>query len=236
MYKQILPLVVLAFVLVSCSDTPSDPGVPTTTTVPKTGSTFTFETVQTDTSTGAPIESTRRDGTSTITATGLSYMGRSTAVKFTSEDNGTTAEGYINYPSDGDFEMLQAASVPGGLRYAWARVPVKSKGTATTVLYDSTMAISGFVYRNTMSAIYEFVGTESLVTPAGTFEVARLKQITRIYFNFNGSESTQELVGYIYYSYKLGFPIKTDYSLMRISSSGAATTGVLSVLKSYDLK
>lgn len=236
MYKKLLPLVALAFILVSCSDNPSDPSGPTTATTPKAGSSFTFETVQTDTSTGAPIESTRRESSSTIAATGVSYMGRTNCVKFTSEDNGTTTEGYINYPSSGDMELLHPTSTPGGLRYTWATVPVKTKGTTTTILYDSTIAIATFIYHNRMTAIYEHVGTETITVPAGTFEVDRIKQTSQIYFNINGAESTQELSGYLYYSHTLGFVIKTDYSLMRISSSGAATTGMYSVLKSYVLK
>lgn len=227
----------MACVLVSCSDDPTDPnpggGM---LTMPKTGSTFTYEYVQIDTSNGLPIEASRKQMVATIGASGISYAGRDNCVKMSTVDNGTTTDSYFSYPSSGDLDLYQAASTSGGMRYKWTTIPTKSKGSITTLLYDTTMMVGPLEYYNSFSVVNEYVGAETITLPAGTLEAVRIKQIIKIYMKIGSSLSEQEIEGYFHVAPALGVPVKYDYAIMRKSSSGAPTSGAIMELQSYDLK
>lgn len=217
-FQAFLIVAIVATVLSGCSNnTSTSPN----SSPPGAGSTFIFHYYDIDSAGNALPEGGGHD-TATITATGLSYQGKTDV--FTIAYGPGTPQ-YRHSEANGDLSFYRPGDLDGQPQ-GWKTIPIATKGVLTYLVQDST--IPGKIpVKDTIS--YTYAGTKTLTLANRTFQTVAMAVTAR-------QQSTgAQLTGTYYYVPELGIEIKKTFPATR-DANGAYGSGNVTDLVDYTLK
>lgn len=234
MFQRIVLLAAFALLVSSCSKD-GNPITPTTntTTQPKAGSVFTYNTYNTDPVTREAIPGTKSISYLTIEQSGLTFAGRMNVSKVVGDEAGVLTTGYYNYESNGD---ISALSTFNGRYVGWSTQPVGSKTTLTAVLYDTTYSIGGIAIRSYSSSTSSFLGTDTMTVMGQSLNVVKIKQSISGATTIDGIGQPLIIDNYVNFAPSLGIAVRSFVEGGINPLTGQRTEGKLSVLVSYVIK
>jgi len=222
----------ISLILAACS---SNTTTPTTVTVvqPKTGSTFTQEEFRTDTTTGAPIPSTRETFTYTLSRTGISFFGKSNVSELTNVEPTDTSTIYFNYESNGDVSMFVHTSETDG---EWLLLPISSKTTSTVTVMDTTIDVFGLQMKMKSTMTTSYAGTENFTVKGQAVSTMKIKNVILSSVSFAGGNTESTSEASFYFAPSLGYFTKMETPVFIDPNTGEKAEGSVSILIDYNLK
>jgi len=235
--KHILLLFPFLVLFASCSkDDPITPNPPVTTYVKvKTGSSFTYEKYDTD-STGAKIAGTTQTIIETILKTDMTWNGKSGVFMVANNDPVEPDTMYYAYESNDDVS-LEMNLTDLGLPPLWVKIPVASGNPEVSVVSATTEISPGIIAEVSDSITVSLVGSESMTIKGNAIAVRKMKMNMSVRAMAGGiTLYGMTVVMYVYYAPSLGFYAKTEYPAIRDAASGGWSNGSIQTLMDYVLK
>lgn len=232
MIKNATVLLALLVVLASCSDEAVNPG-PITVTQAKTGSSFTFDNYDTDTTSGAVIPESRDTSVHTVVSTGATFNGKSNVSKLSMMSSRDTSEAYMNYETNGDISLY----FPGfSSTVQWLNFPISSKTTFSAVLADTSCTFVGTTFQTKITAENSYVGTETITVNGQALNAIKIKQSLKTKITSAGISEEESIDTYFYFALSLGYVVKVEKPATTTPGTDMKSEGSMSILLSYVLK
>lgn len=229
---KVAALLTLVVILASCSDNPSNPAN-TTLIVPKTGSIFVMEEFKTDTTTGAPIDSTRDTVRYEVTQSGITLQGKSNVAVFSQDGDSAGYGPRFSYESNGDVGMFMQNSPTGS--GIWVIFPIQSRTSATITIMDTTYTLGPLTVHSTNKVKTEYIGTGTVTVKGQVINVVQVRMTTTSSVSAGLTSNETVSSGDFYFAPSLGFYAKGTSSPPQVPGMKKLNGG-MSTLVEYELK
>lgn len=173
-YIAALAALMTGLTLTGCKDDPTTtPPSGDALVKPKTGTTYTFATYQTD-SLGAKVPGSDSTKTYTVVATDLTYAGKTNVYKLAPSGSDVEDTVYVRYEDNGDVSQYFASNDDMLEFGTWITVPFTTKTPQTKKALDTTVAFPGLGdIKLVVDITTSGSGSASSTVPAGTFNAMR---------------------------------------------------------------
>lgn len=221
--KNLIAVLVTAFVLASCSDPVEPTPAPVTYTMPATGTTYTYATYLTDAQ-GAKVAGSDAERSESVIASNVIFDDQSGVWAIGGVD--TT---YYFVDKYNDVQMRTNAVKDPYFSIAWARFPLTT-GTATSVFNNQRSTDNGVVTQSTKTLSAERIAEESVTVRGAAVRTFKIRVNYSIVIKENESiASDLRGTAYVWFAPSLGTFVRREIPAQ--SFLGTTIPGVVEVLK-----
>lgn len=221
-------LVSLAIVVAACT-TSTTPDNATTTSMPRVGSTYTFETYDTDTN-GAVVAGSEKTHTDSVVASGIVFDDE-TDVWVVKGSN--TDSSFYSVDKYNDI-VVRGSSWDAWYDQVWIRMPITS-GVSSNLFNIDRDNVNGVVVETTRRIASERVSEEQVTISGTQVRTVKIKiTVSRVVTQNGTVVSDYSTFHYYWFAPSLGVTVRIETPSQIIF--GKKLKGAIEMLKSYTLK